>query len=289
MRMLSPPLILRSSQGTSTFLVLLMLGAACVFPQLALTGLSTTQLSPKHLHPKSSTSIAVGGSGGQALPPPALENTRWSLLLDVGRTTGSYMPLTWASDGMRLEIPLIVEFCQGGELRVLRVGEFLGEWTEPPESALGPLQQLGKFAADLPKPESPLVSPSISGGRWEMLEGEGGRLVQFNVETSGFQRKSIWLPKNKLNFKAKVYGQVLAAGKRPAFTICENLLSLGLIVAFLLGLQFGPAGWLSAVFFYFREVRISVGNWTCSRVEGDIDAEQMRPVTLTGDEPTRWQ
>ncbi|CAK0806034.1 unnamed protein product [Prorocentrum cordatum] len=197
--------------------------------------------------------------------------------------------MRWATDGNRLEIPVVVEFCPGGELRVLRSGDFLGEWVEPPGSAWGPLQVLSAPGDDgMPRPGAQLVTPGMSGGSWRMTDAEQGRMVEFNLETTGFHRQSIWLPRSKLWFKAKAYGATLAAGLRPPCTIRESLISLGVVVAFLLGLALGPAGWLSIVYFAFG-VSICVGTWTSSRVAGEPGDESVPPVTLRQDVPELWR
>ncbi|CAJ1459634.1 unnamed protein product [Effrenium voratum] len=206
------------------------------------------------------------------------ESHRWLLRIDVGRTMGSFMPLRWATDGSRLLLPMIVQFRKGGQLAVHRVGDFMGDWDSPPNTALGPL----------PFEEEGSVSPSINAGQWEMLEAQEGRVVQFHVESSGFKRGSIWLPPRKLFFKGKVYGEILSGGKNATVSIRENLLLYGIGVALLLAFVWGPVALVGLILLALREVSISVGTWSIERLEGDPDTEPLPPVTLKGDVPEKW-
>jgi len=202
---------------------------------------------------------------------------------------GSYMPLSWATDGSRLEIPLLVEFLPGGELVVHRAGEFLGEWTEPPDSVFGPQQLVSGLLDSMPGSPATRVPPSISGGQWRMSEEEGGRLVLFNIRTSGFRRGSIWLPERKVHFRAKVYGQNLVGGKDATATIREDLYAFGATIGAVLIFILGPLCMLSLIFFVIGRVNIVVGNWSCTRFEGDVGAAVLPPATLKGDTPSKWQ
>lgn len=221
------------------------------------------------------------------VPSAALEGTRWILNLDIGRTFGSYMPLSWASDGTRLAITLLVEFCPGGNLTVHRTGKFLGQWMEPPEYVFGPAQLISGLQAVLPETKTE-VTPWISHGKWEVAEESGGRLVKFEVETSGFCRETLWLPQGKLYFAAKAYGTTLSANRSTVF-INESLFTLGAAAGVVLLLTFGPMCLLSLVFWAIGDVRIAVGTWSCQRVETDTDTTSLPPITYTRDEASSWQ
>lgn len=199
------------------------------------------------------------------------------------------MPLSWATADARLDIPLLVEFRPGGELLVLQAGAFLGEWTEPPESVLGPVQLVSGMLDSLP--DSPVLPepPSFSAGRWKMLDEAGGRAVKFHVEMSGFRRGSIWLPRRKLYFFAKVYGQTMIVGKEPRVCILEDLVAFGVSLGVVLAFVLGPLFLLSLIFIYIRDVNIAVGTWSCERFEGDADNVSLPSVVLRGDKPNRWQ
>eukprot|EP00435_Cladocopium_sp_Y103_P025187 s1401_g6.t1 len=212
------------------------------------------------------------------LPAPQLEQTWWLIRVDVGRTLGSFMPLRWATDGSRLLLPMIVQFQQGGKLKVHRVGDFLGDWDFPPSSAMGPMPWDGAKEQQ----------PEVTSGEWKMTKAEGGRVVQFHVLSNGFRRGSIWLPPRKLFFKGKVYGEILSGGKNPTVSIRENLLFYGAGVALLLAFIWGPVSLVALVFLALRDVSIAVGTWTCERLVGDPDTEPLPPVTLKGDEPKKW-
>jgi len=220
------------------------------------------------------------------LPPPALEGTNWTLNLDIGRTYGSYMPLSWATEGNRLNITLLVEFCAGGKLKVHRAPKFMGLWTEPPENVFGLVQLSTALQAVLPE-STKEISPVISDGKWE-VEEEGGRLVKFHVETNGFRRESIWLPKRQLDFRAKAYGPTLAPGKYPAVTIVESLYVLGLTIGVVLIFIAGPLCLLSLVLWAIGDLRICVGTWSCQRVENNSNVA-VPPVLYKQDEASTWQ
>jgi len=230
------------------------------------------------------------------LPPPQLEGTRWVLTLDIGRTTFTFMPATWATGGARLELSVAVEFQAGGKLKVLETGSFLGQWLEPEDVPV--LVQFVPFLqVVLPRAPDVVTKPTLSDGEWEVVEDEGeGRLVRFSVACSGFRRGSIWLPATQLRFRANSYGQILAPGKDPAFTIRESRAPLGAFFGAFAGLTMGPAalaitglagGWA------LRSVAIVVGRWKPERLEeseGDSGQKLFLPAArLTADDPSSWQ
>jgi len=231
---------------------------------------------------------AVPRVGG--LPPPALEGTKWSLLLDIGRTTFTFMPLNWATDGTRLELPVAIEFRPGGELAVIRVGSFLGSWFEPNVPG-GLFQFLPALQNMLPQPPQVPVRPTVRNGKWRVIDDqEDGRLVQFSIETNGFRRGVIWLPSGRLRFRAKAYGQVLAPGKDPAVTIRESRSVFGAMFGAFAGATMGPislAACAAAGAYALRTVSIVVGRWSFARLE---DEElTLPPVLVTLDQPEQWQ
>jgi len=65
----------------------------------------------------------------------ALVGTTWVLECDIGRERGTWMPPAWGASGMRLIVPVAVEFKDNGETEVVAVGAFAplkfgkGEWS----------------------------------------------------------------------------------------------------------------------------------------------------------------
>eukprot|EP00419_Tripos_fusus_P069615 CAMPEP_0172900318 /NCGR_PEP_ID=MMETSP1075-20121228/163797_1 /TAXON_ID=2916 /ORGANISM="Ceratium fusus, Strain PA161109" /LENGTH=256 /DNA_ID=CAMNT_0013756469 /DNA_START=52 /DNA_END=819 /DNA_ORIENTATION=- len=217
-------------------------------------------------NPCCQTSCAKGGG----IPPPALEGTKWSLLLDIGRTTFTFMPLNWATDGMRLELPVAVEFRPGGELAVIGVGSFLGSWFAP-DNPGGLVEFMPALQAMLPRPPQVQVRPTVSNGKWRIVpDQEDGRLVEFFIETNGFRRGVIWLPPGKLRFRAKAYGQLLAPGTDPVVTIRESRSVFGAIFGAFSGATMGPMSLVAcaaAGAYGLRRVGIVVGRWSFTRLE----------------------
>lgn len=233
---------------------------------------------------RAETTTTAGG-----LPPPALEGTRWSLQLDIGRTRGTLMPSRWATQGSRLSVPILVEFCEGGELEVREAGSFVGEWREPPSQALG-ITEMGPFTILRGTPPLLDSRPSLSNGRWNVLKD--GREVEFYVETSGFRREELWLPETKLRFRAAAYGKILARGTSPTIMIREDLSVLGASMGFFAGIMLGPVLCLASAAlagFRFREVPVAVGRWSCERVEDEDTVRPLPLVRMVTDEPGTWQ
>jgi len=231
---------------------------------------------------------AVQRVGG--LPPPALEGTKWSLLLDIGRTTFTFMPLNWATDGMRLELPVAVEFRPGGELAVIGVGSFLGSWFEPDPPG-GLVEFMPALQTMLPQPPQVPVQPMVSNGKWRIVDDqEDGRLVQFFIKTNGFRRGIIWLPPGRLRFRAKAYGQLLAPGTNPTVTIRESRSVFGALFGGFAGATMGLislAVCAAAGAYALRKVAIVVGRWSFARLEEE--ELLLPPVLLTLDKPEQWQ
>ncbi|CAE7209148.1 unnamed protein product [Symbiodinium natans] len=192
----------------------------------------------------------------------------WKLMLDIGRTTFTMMPFSWAAIGSRLELPVAVEFAPGGALEVVGVGDFLGDWLAPDEVPSF-VKSFALLAALFPQgPERPL-KPTITEGRWEVA-AEDPRLVRFFLTTSGFRRDDLWLPEGQLRFRAKAYGSILAQGSDATVTIRESRALFGAAFGAFAGLTLGPGGVVvcAAVAGYaLRRVAIVIGEWRCERCE----------------------
>mmetsp|Transcript_25390 Transcript_25390/g.70666 ORF Transcript_25390/g.70666 Transcript_25390/m.70666 type:complete len:345 (+) Transcript_25390:101-1135(+) len=235
---------------------------------------------------------AVDGLG-KGLPPPSLEGTRWKLSLDIGRTPFTLMPMTWASGGVRAKLEIAVEFRAGGNLAVLQAGEFLGEWAEPTEIPF--IVELLPLLSVLIPEERVLLRPSLSAGRWWVAED--GRTVRFFVETSGFRREVLWVPKGKLYFRAQAYGQLLVTEKKAAVSIRESRSTVGAAVGAFIGSTMGPAALAvcgAAGAYALREVPITVGNYVASRMELGVGGDDgtsvaLPPVRLVEDDKSKWQ
>jgi len=231
---------------------------------------------------------SLGDSLG-ALPAPSLEGTRWSVVMDIGRTTFTFMPTRWASDGMRLEIPLAVEFRPNGLLAVVRAPTFLGTWVEPP--GVPTLVEFFPFLEIFfPKPEEEPITPAFMDGKWEIADN--GKLVQFFIETNGFKRGDIWLPAGKLRFQANAYGQLLSAGRDASVTIRESRSAFGLFAGLFAGITLGPVAFLASGLvsaWQLREVAVCVGRCSISRLPDEAEFLQMSSVRITADDPDKWK
>eukprot|EP00929_Paragymnodinium_shiwhaense_P038962 TRINITY_DN20504_c0_g1_i1.p1 TRINITY_DN20504_c0_g1~~TRINITY_DN20504_c0_g1_i1.p1 ORF type:complete len:306 (-),score=34.25 TRINITY_DN20504_c0_g1_i1:265-1182(-) len=257
------------------------------------TAVTEKGVSEASTPPTSSSPQQVGFEGG--LPAPRLEGTRWHLKMDIGRTTFTLMPLSWATGGLRVELSIAVEFREGGELAMLCASDFVGAWMEPVEDP--PLVQLlPLLSAFLPEPEMVLTRPSFSGGKW-WLEDDG-RTVRFWVETSGFRRDNLWVPKGKLYFRAQAYGILLAPGKSPAVTLRESRSLIGAAAGAFAGMTLGPAASLLCALglgYNLRAVPISLGRWKHLRLEpSDEEAAAcgrnfLPQARMTKDDPRTWQ
>eukprot|EP00899_Mesostigma_viride_P014994 jgi/Mesvir1/23496/Mv22338-RA.1 len=120
-----------------------------------------------------------------------LDGAVYQLTLSIGREKNTWMPPAWAASGLRLEIPILVQFSYasssaspgphaGGQgiLRVLKVGAY----------------------ADL----------SLSDGQWAM----DGETLRFWVELkSPLERKDVTLPSGKLYFAVPAWGGQLSRDK----------------------------------------------------------------------------
>lgn len=223
---------------------------------------------------------------------PALEGTTWALALDVGRTPFTLMPLGWAIGGVRLELPLHVRFLERGQLELVSCGEFLGVWAEPPEGEddASPLVRLlPALQLFVPRPLDKPLKPSLSGGSWYMAED---RTVRFKLETSGFRRESLWVPRGSLHFRARVFGQMLSPGKDAAINIRQSRAAIGLAVGVFAGLTISlPVSALCgfACAWALREVPITVGEWSCKRIEDQADVTTVAPARLVKDDARKWQ
>lgn len=61
-------------------------------------------------------------------PSPAashgIAGQRYLLTLDIGRERHTWMDPTWAASGRRVEVPVAVQFDEGGQVRVLGIGAY---------------------------------------------------------------------------------------------------------------------------------------------------------------------
>lgn len=240
---------------------------------------------------------ALANESAISWPGPSLEGTRWELLLDIGRTTFTLMPLDWAISGSRLELPIAVEFRAGGELAVLGVGDFLGEWLAPRE-APSFLQFFPVLNSVLPQGPEAVSKPSITNGGWAMAKDDSsGRLLHFWVETTGFRRGDLWLPRGKLRFRAKAWGALLAEGNDAVVTIRESRAAFGAFFGAFAGMTMGPAAMVAcglAAGLMLDRVPVVVGRWRKIRLDDVKPAEVedkvfLSPVKLTVDSPSTWQ
>ncbi|CAK0810038.1 unnamed protein product [Prorocentrum cordatum] len=231
-------------------------------------------------------------AGGVVLPPPALEGSRHSLMLDVGRTKIEQPDAPPLGDGRQpardpgdCRVP--PRRCAAGRAGRGLLGRVDGASRQRPRHGGPVVRHRRRWAAQVGG------HACVPEHLWRVVEDvrrRGWAIVEFDLETSGFHRQTIWLPKTRLHFKAKVYGTTLSGGAEPPFLIRESTLSLGVFLAVVLGLIIGPVGWMmSVIAFVVREVSICVGTWTSRTINGDVDNESASPVTLRGDVPELWR
>lgn len=202
------------------------------------------------------------------------------------------MPLEWATGGVRLEVPVTVRFHGDGKLELLGFGTFMGFWAEPPEGGEdgNPMTRLiPALQLFMPRPSDKPTKPSLSAGTWYMAED---RTVRFTLETNGFRRESLWVPPGTLHFRAKVFGQIMSPGKDSAIGIRQTRAALGLAVGAFAGLTISM--YVSALCglacaWALREVPITVGEWSCKRIEDDDPTTVLAPARLVQDDRQRWQ
>ncbi|GAB5369939.1 hypothetical protein AAMO2058_001449200 [Amorphochlora amoebiformis] len=99
---------------------------------------------------------------------------RYRLILDVGREKNTWMPPQWAASGRRMEIHMLVNFLQDGQL----------------EARMGPYLDM-----------------SLKGGTWS--KGPNNRL-KFNIAIGGFERFDVSLPEGLLYFSSSSWGGLIS-------------------------------------------------------------------------------
>ena len=122
----------------------------------------------------------------------ALLNTCYALDLDVGQERGSWMPPAWGRSGRRARATPVVEFADGGQLRLVRGGAWdhlTIAWQEDAEGAIG---------------------------RWS-VEGEK---ASFWLEHGGVERDDVVLEAGQIHGTCGAWGDLLQ--RRGTLTIKQS-------------------------------------------------------------------
>jgi len=110
--------------------------------------------------------------------PRALVGTKWRVTADVGRESGTWMPPNWAASGMRLVLPVAVEFKEGGVVEPIATGAF--------------------------------TPTTFAPGTWKI----DGDTLRFNLKmVGGLSRGDVVFDEELLYFKTLVWGDKISANR----------------------------------------------------------------------------
>ena len=110
--------------------------------------------------------------------PRALVGTKWRVTADVGRESGTWMPPNWAASGMRLVVPVAVEFKEGGVVEPIATGAF--------------------------------TPTTFAPGTWKI----DGDTLRFNLKmVGGLSRGDVVFDEELLYFKTLVWGDKISANR----------------------------------------------------------------------------
>ena len=114
--------------------------------------------------------------------PGALVGTKWRVMADVGRESGTWMPPNWAASGMRLVLPVAVEFKEGGLVEPIATGAFTpttfapGTWRIEGDTLRFNLKMVGGLSrGDIVFDEEPLFFKTLVWG--DKISANRGRLL----------------------------------------------------------------------------------------------------------------
>ena len=108
--------------------------------------------------------------------------TKWRVMADVGRESGTWMPPNWAASGMRLVLPVAVEFKEGGLVEPIATGAFTpttfapGTWRIEGDTLRFNLKMVGGLSrGDIVFDEEPLFFKTLVWG--DKISANRGRLL----------------------------------------------------------------------------------------------------------------
>jgi len=109
--------------------------------------------------------------------PTALVGTKWRVTCDVGREAGTWMPPAWGQSGVRLVVPLAIEFKPDGVVVPIATGAF--------------------------------TPTSFTAGTWSV----DGDTLRFNLSMKAWSRGDIRFEDESLYFKTLAWGDRVSSSK----------------------------------------------------------------------------
>ncbi|OUS44122.1 hypothetical protein BE221DRAFT_147400 [Ostreococcus tauri] len=109
--------------------------------------------------------------------PEALVGTRWRISADVGRERGTWMPPNWGASGVRLLVPVAIEFKPNGVVEPIVTGAF--------------------------------TPTTLGAGTWSV----DGDTLRFNLTMTKWSRGDIGFEDEKLYFKTLAWGDRVSSSK----------------------------------------------------------------------------
>jgi hypothetical protein len=131
-----------------------------------------------------------------------LDDTRWKMMLNVGRVSGTWMPKTWGASGDTLKLQLEIEFTSQ-ELHYERENFLCDSHNDRSSKLLRIIGEKGQIAPTMTEGSS---NVRITNGGWKILQQDGPFQTSvlrfyFNVEEQeqvGHVGSDVYLPKGRI-------------------------------------------------------------------------------------------